>query len=517
MAKSNTEDLDKIAAGVAAKQAEKRAQAKKKPTPAPEPEPVVDDSIITDDIDDTEADEIIDESENAPVGTISQAKPAGAVKAITKDDLMAMLPNLPHAEKEKRASDMLVNLDAYKKKIIIENGLTDEEANQAVHRRASRNARDIDNEWVEAHPASAVISIEKGKEDNLGLTNEEHAKLVTTTSIRLNLIENRDVSSMKIRTVPQGISRLEYIRQLGTTATHSIPLPGMGDYCTFRGATSAEIVGSHLGDEGTVRENIDHIMTFIYDHYVSGNLIKKYDESGRIVVTYDQFRSTFPYFDADLALLAIALASTTDDPIHLDTRCPKCGQSFHWSFNPHRLFTTDSLSGWSRDKANEILAHKNDPAWLLDHAAKATDATLYESPVTKNRFLVQYPSAARVATVIDAAERMNLDAENALDSAVTSDATLLREMWIYDPSSDSYIHFEEGDIEDILRALPLLHEADFGLLHRFGRDVYYDLDMEVKGVRCTNCGDTRPYVITPTDILFSRARESFQETLSVDI
>ena len=470
-------------------------------------------------IDDDDLDEDYEANVSAPASVQGPEEGAVAVKPITKQSIMDMMPRISKlGDREARASAIYDSMQSYRKQIMIENGLTAEEADRAVQKRASREATKSENDWVDAHPHTGVITINAEDADNLQLTDEEHAKLVTTKSIHLVMVEDKEIKNIKTKRLPSGTNKLDFIRKLNTMSNAQVVLPMLGDICTFRGATASEIVSSHLGDadveDKTELEIISLMMPFIYEHYVDGHYIHKYDENGKIILSYDDFCDQFPFYDGNMALYGIFLASAAPS-YDLSLNCPHCRKNFPWKMLPKKMFQPEALDDETRKKVEEIEAHRDDVDWLMNSAAESMKATVWENPDTKNRFAVQAPSITRASTVMTAMRNAGIDnnSQNTADILVGGNAMMLAGMYIYDPETDDYIEFTDSlsDTEDMIKALPSLYESDFNQISKFAQSRFYSPTFNSGKIVCPQCGKDTFYSATPVDLLFRHAQESYQE------
>lgn len=468
--------------------------------------------LSDDDIDDEEASQIVEEAEKSQ----ESSSEIESVPMITKEEIASIMPDIDAKIRGPHAEMLLKSMKDYRNRLITEEGLTPEEANKAVRSRANREAKKANDKWLDDHPHTGVISIKKDKEGELGLTKEEHEKLVSTKVIELHLITDEDLKHTKVANIPTGGSKLDYIRTLSSIAAHSVAMISLGDLSTFRSATSAEIVRSGItSDAKTPMENVDRLASFIYDHFVSCHTFSKYNEQNAVVLSYQDFCDKFPFFEIPMAEYAIYQASSPRS-LDIDLTCDRCNKSFKWNMVPDKMLSVNSFSVNERKEFDAINAHIGNSEWLKANSEKKMEATIMESPITKNRYVIQNPSISRAKRVMQAATNLGLyeaqegTDESTLNSRIIACAMMLNSMYIYSEKDDAYIEFKTDEVEDILKALPSLSNEDFFLINRFTLNYYYAPTFSSGMIKCPNCGRDIEFTPNAETLLFLYAREEFK-------
>ena len=248
----------------------------KKESPA---QPTSDSGMIVDD--DIDMDQFKKEQEAHAAKAAEEYEKKKVQFNITMNDVKATMPSITGDELDKKSLEMMGNLKKYRTNLIVNEGMTPEEADEATRNRMKHLGTKINNEWIDQHPHTGVITVNKEDADKLGLTQEEHDKLVTTKSIKLVCIENKELETLKVIDTPTVTKdKLQYIRKSNNAgARYSIPLPIFGDYVTFHGATARALMqeGIDKQNESTLQA-LERKAQFVYDHFIGSRLTSKYND-----------------------------------------------------------------------------------------------------------------------------------------------------------------------------------------------------------------------------------------------
>lgn len=491
--------------------AEKKEEVTSSNTPVstPKEEPMV---FTDDDLTDDDANVIVQNAENAQ----KNAEKDTSVKMLTKDDIADFMPDIDSSIRTKKADAIFKNMMDYRNKLITDEGLTPEEANKAIMSRSKKVASSENNKWLDDHPHTGVITIEKGKEDELALTKEEHEKLVSTNVIELHLVTSEELKHTQLANIPSGGSKLDYVRTLNSMAARTVAMPALGDTAIFRSATSAEIIRSGITSEAkTPLESIDKIASFLYDHFVSCHTFSKYDDKNMNILSYQEFCDKFPFFEIPMAEYAIYAASSPEY-ITVDLSCNRCHNPFKWDMHPDKMLDIDAFNERERKEYDTINAHFNNVEWLTENSNKKMTATIMESPISKNRFVVQNPTISRAKQVMQAANDLGLydvqdgTDESDLNTTVIACAMMLNSLYIYSEKDHGYIQFGADEVEDLLKVLPSIPNDDFRMINKFSLDYYYAPSFSSGTIRCPKCNSDITFNPTADQLLFLYAREEFR-------
>ena len=120
---------------------------------------------------------------------------------LSDDDLMSFMPDVPADIASTKTAGMKEDLTAYKKSLIIDSGFTVEEANEAMMNKAKKDAGEINNEYLKENPTLGVIEVNKTDADKLEFTAEERDKLAKVKSIKLMVVEDKELKNLKVEKV----------------------------------------------------------------------------------------------------------------------------------------------------------------------------------------------------------------------------------------------------------------------------------------------------------------------------
>ena len=164
------------------------------PSSTPEPSIIDDDDVVIAGMD---TDELKEEAASTvPVVNTAELEIAKTVEEHLQDFAKADPVNYA---KEK---DTLINdLIDHRRKLVIESGLTEEEATTAVKRRAIKKADELNAKYstAAAEPGVAVVKIDKTQADKVEFTDEEKTKMSKAKAIRLVEVEDSSLLTIPIK------------------------------------------------------------------------------------------------------------------------------------------------------------------------------------------------------------------------------------------------------------------------------------------------------------------------------
>ena len=380
-----------------------------------------------------------------------------------------------------------------------------EQAKAAAEEEAQEILQEsIPQKPVEEKPAEIVINKEQNVDD-LGLTEEEHKKLERAKRIKLVLVEDKELANIVIERPPEE-HKADYIRFVeGSISNYSVPLPMFGDFVTFKGAQILQILNAVNFEDARLHEVLSTQAQLIYDKLIGGSLIRKYDENGKTVMTYNEFVNKFPYPDVDLAIYAIACASSGEETT-ASLRCNMCKHEWEHKFNIKKLLNTDSMAETYKDRTEMILAHKGDADKLkLIHDAN-NKVYRYKSPFTNNIYDLSYPTIARAIDVLK-----RIDEENQAEIYMSIVLLFLSRILIYNNNSDKYIEVSANEPDLLAQtARNLANEDTIMLANQIQKDMTYQVQFKLPGA-CPSCGNAIDMNVSIQNLIFLMARDSMAE------
>lgn len=429
-------------------------------------------------------------------------------------DMENPLDSLPPEER--------VKYTEYKKSLLIE-GLSPKEASIAVANKIKKDyaidnpttggnvsLNELKEELLEDETPDTTVGmiyLDKTKQpvENLGLTEEEHAKLRTTKAINLVLVEDEALKNIKVERVDSD-HKADYVKSIeGALSRYSVPLPYYGDFVTFKGSQLIQLYSSISYPDDAIEEAIDKKASLVYDKILSGGILKKFDEKGRIVLEYDEFANKFPLHDLDLALYGILVASSMEET-ETEITCDECKSNYPFKYKIRSILDTSDMPDRYKERIDKIIGNKSKPAELRAMHDDWAKGTMYQSPFTNNIYVVSYPSVARAATIY----RL-IDQKDIVISSAAAIACFLQEVYIYNEKTGSYIQVTEDEPEIMLDTLVSITEEDHRMLQN---RINAEYDFKIKFTlhsKCPHCGKEMTHDLNIESLVFWRVLGSITE------
>lgn len=476
----------------------------KKESPA---QPTSDSGMIVDD--DIDMDQFKKEQEAHAAKAAEEYEKKKVQFNITMNDVKATMPSITGEELDKKSIEMMGNLKKYRTNLIVNEGMTPEEADEATRNRMKHLGTKINNEWIDQHPHTGVITVNKEDADKLELTQEEHDKLVTTKSIKLVCIENKELESLKVIDAPSVTKdKLQYIRRSNNAgARYSIPLPSFGDYVTFHGATARALMQEGIDKQNeSALQALERKAQFVYDHLIGSSLMSKYNENGVTILTFEDFCDRFPWFDLDLAIYAIYVASSPETYSGGIT-CSFCKEQFDYDFHADKMLITDDFPDSIKKSIDDILRNVSDKEGMQKIHDDNMAARLMKSPKTKNVYSLQSPSINKARSVF---KYKSTETEDDFNTIVNM--LIIREMWIWIPEEQSYVHINPDEQDLMFELTKDMNEYDFRLITKFLAEYLYVPRFGAK-TKCPNCGNDLVLDTSIDELVFLLAQDITAEIL----
>lgn len=476
----------------------------KKETPV---QPTSDSGMIVDD--DIDMDQFRREQEAHAAKAAEEYEKKKVQFNITMNDVKATMPSITGEELDKKSIEMMGNLKKYRTNLIVNEGMTPEEADEATRNRMKHLGTKINNEWIDQHPHTGVITVNKENADKLELTQEEHDKLITTKSIKLVCIENKELESLKVIDAPSVTKdKLQYIRKSNNAgARYSIPLPAFGDYVTFHGATARALMQEGIDKQNeSALQALERKAQFVYDHLIGSSLMSKYNENGVTILTFDDFCDRFPWFDLDLAIYAIYVASSPETYSGGIT-CSFCKEEFDYDFHADKMLITDYFPDNIKKSIDDILRNVSDKEGMQKIHDDNMAARLMKSPKTKNVYSLQSPSINKARSVF---KYKSTETEDDFNTIVNM--LIIREMWIWIPEEQSYVHINPDEQDLMFELTKDMNEYDFRLITKFLAEYLYVPRFGAK-TKCPNCGNDLVLDTSIDELVFLLAQDITAEIL----
>ena len=430
----------------------------------------------------------------------------GSVTDGQRQIMAAYLPNVPEDERYEFAHPVFDQVDDELRLMIVQAHMPVRDAQQAVYNNAIQTLQAANAKYMEEHPTTASIVIDKTSDVNdLGLTKEEHDKLERVKKLRLVLIEDKDLANIELEH-PDERHKIDYIRSVeGSGSTYSVPLPMFGDFITVKGAQIIQMANLVQFEDSDVVEKLGLKASLIYDKLINGSILKKYNEEGVSKMSYAEFINKFPYEDVDIAVFAILCASTIEESSTSMT-CPNCSHTWNQHYNVKKLLKMDNIPELYKRRTEDILANKSNDVALRALYEDRRKVRRYKSPFTNNIYDLSYPTVARV---IDLMKRVdNKDPLMVYNSAI---AMYLNQVLIYNGKTGKYIPVSAEDPGLMLDTIQTLTNEDVTMIANNVRDdLHYSVDF-VMDAECPNCKRSLPQTLSIDTAIFLTAQDSLVE------
>ena len=441
---------------------------------------------------------IPDMSEEDYASTTEQAN-------LSSEDIEKLAPHLPEDKRAELSTALLNDKSKYVKQLIM-NGFTPDEAEEAAVNRFKKEIISQDEEYAKKNPDIGIIRMDKTDTavEDLKLTPEEHEKLVPTKAIKLVLVEDADLKNIEIENVATD-HKVDYIRNLeGSLSKYSVPIPIYGDFMSFRGAQLIQIANLESRDDDRLEDDLNRKASLIYNKLIGGTLIKKFDDNGKSIMSYQEFTNKFSYMDVDMAIFGILCASNPEEGSTTLT-CQKCNHTFEHKYNFKRLMTTDGLSDEIKQRYEDILENRTNSSALKILHDKTNKARRYKSPFTNNIYDIAVPSVARM---IDVFKRINQEDSVMVHNSIF--ASFINSMYIYNSANGKYLQIKDNEVDLMLDTISDIPQDDITMLQKQIATMSYAPRFAISG-NCPSCNTHYDISVNVDTLLFFKEHDLQRE------
>ena len=421
------------------------------------------------------------------------------------EEIEKLAPHLPEDKRNEISNDILSEKSKYIRQLILD-GFSPEEAEQAAANRFKKKLTDADTEYAEKNPELGVIRMDKTDTavEDLKLTPEEHEKLVPTKAIKLVLVEDADLKNIEIENVSSE-HKVDYIRNLeGSLSKYSVPIPIYGDFMSFRGAQLIQIANLESRDDDRLEDDLNRKASLIYSKLMNGTLIKKFDENGKTIMSYQEFTNKFSYMDIDMAIFGILCASNPEEGSTTLT-CQKCNHTFEHKYNFKRLMTMDGLTDDIKQRYEDILDNRTNEIALRKLHDKTNKARRYKSPFTNNIYDIAVPSVARM---IDVFKRINQEDSVMVHNSIF--ASFINSMYIFNRKNGKYLQIKDSEIDLMLDTISDIPQDDITMLQKEIAKMSYAPRFAISG-NCPSCNTHYDISVNLDTLLFFKEHDLQRE------
>lgn len=441
------------------------------------------------------------------------------VIGISEDEIRSLFPaDMPDNIYQIKKSELLKEIEMYRKDLVMNEGFTSEEARVAALNRLKKKANEESVLYKTQNPDEVTVVVDKTQKDNISFTEDERDKLRKSKVIHLRVMDDAELSTINVKKIePERLSSA--IRCIdGGLSTYSVPLPIVGDFVTFKGASTVAFAKALYHTDDTTVEKLNKEAQFIYERLIGGAIYSKKDQNGNIIMNYDEFKKTFYTMDTALATYAIYVASSMEESeTSLTCTNPKCKQSFEWKYNVKGLLDLSDIPEEFQEKFNTVIANKVNPDILQKYAENMHLAKRIKSPFTKNIYEISCATIAKSLDVRRVLDEYAAEHNGEIDQIMYLLATMLEyidAIYIYDvsdTSGDSYIEIRDNGTIDryklMIEALEDLSEVEYNIIMGVASKMSYDPKFVLKS-KCPYCAQQMENELSVIELIFLKARDT---------
>lgn len=451
------------------------------------------------DIDETESDDDDEDTEEESALFSMDEIESELTFGLLDEDLRELAPDLTDEEFTQKLAIYRKQTAVYRKSLIINEGLDKEEADEAASNHLRKLISGENTKKLEENPKVGVIEINKKDVNELGLTEDEHAKLNRVKSINLVMVEDEELKNIKIKKVDKK-HKAKYLKVLdGNLSRYSVPLPATGDYVTFKGTQIMQILSTVKYEDDSLDEALTKKASLLYDRICDGNIIEKFDNRGKVKLTFNQFISDYKYHDLDMGLYAIMIA-TSKEEIETSLTCPDCHGTFEYTYNIKSLLNMDNISDKYKDITEQILANKSNKEKLIEINSENSLSQRFRSTITNNIYDVGLPSIGRAINLF-----RTIDQDDEVMIYLSAPALFLDKVLVYDQEEDDYYPIEENEYQDLMEFIQTIPDEELQLINKVASDKIYSPDFILKS-KCPLCGRDLENHFSIDQLVFLKAR-----------
>ena len=420
---------------------------------------------------------------------------------LTDETILESMPDIPENIAMNYIPDIRKKALEYRDTLMMKNALPAKDANTLALNKVNDLGDEYNIRYLKENPAMLNVTINKENEDKVTFTEEEQKKLTRSKIINLQVVEDVKIKTAKVKRIDKK-NKASYLRKMDSNLAHySVPLPFINDFVGFNGAQIARLIKTVRYDDMTVSELIAEKASLVYEKMVNGSHFRKTDENGNVVMSYTDFINKFMYYDLDMAIYGIVVASSLEETETL-VSCKDCGQRFTWKYNVKQLLYTDDFTDEMKEKFDNILTNKSKGDYLKSIYEKENQSTIVESSLTHNQYYINQPSLARAISVFS-----YMDAQDEVMNVLARIALFIDEILVYDNDTEDYIQIPEEERENMVIALQMLPQEELDILESFVKPMRFQPQFVLKSV-CKHCGQHIESGLLVDDLIFLRARDT---------
>lgn len=423
---------------------------------------------------------------------------------LTEEELRATMPDLDEETFINSSTKIRNELNSYRRNLILNNGFTVEEATKAAYNRAKKLGQEENDSYLEEHPTLGIVEIDKKNVDNVEFTPEEREKLTKVRAIKLKVVEDVELSSISVERIDVK-HKSAALQSLDTNLSqYSVPLPLMHDYCRFKGSQIVQLIQAVRYTDATLDEMISKKASLVYNQLCNSANLQKFDENGKIIMSFNDFINKFLFHDLDMAMYGILVASSMEE-IESSLTCGECNTTFQWKYNLKSLLNLDDISDDFKQTFDDILGHKTDDDYLQNLYNENHKSVRVKSPITQNIYELNYPTIARAINLYRI-----IDTEDETMLYLSAFALFITKIYVFNRKTGKYIDINEDEYKNLLDVLQMIPQEEIDIIQDFLKPYLYEPKFILKS-KCTQCGHKMQNTLSIDDLVFLKARDSSTE------
>ena len=418
--------------------------------------------------------------------------------------------HMPIPEQNDFLAKLRPDLEEYKRGLILNYGMTPEEAGQAMQARAKAKAIDEDRKWAEAHPNGVVVSIDASAKETVvnGLDEATRAKMVEATAVKLVVLDTMELAHLPVKPKDKRLP-MSRIRDISGSLSHySVPLLELGDYVTFNGVQSGALINATVDPKtDDWLDMLDKRASVLYKAFRGGTCHSRTNPDGT-EMSYDDFCNWYKYNDVDLGIYALVTASAMEvSTSNYICQNKNCGRPFEIKYNNKTLLDLSEIPDRYKQRLTEIDEFRSSPQKLSELIEKYDMGHRIQSPITYNVFEIHSPTIAQARKRVESCLDLMTD-----DNSINIFMLLyVSKLFIYDPEEQNYQEIDvDEDPREAFMAMDALHQVDLEIVSKFLEDRNYTPRFRIK-VSCPHCKREAVDNLNINNLLFLQARASLTE------
>lgn len=466
------------------------------PAPAtPEPSVIDDDDVVIAGMDTEELK--VEAASTEPVLTTAENQIHNLVEENLKDFAKADPVHYP-AERDR----IIGSIIDYRRKLIVESGLTEEEATSAVTRRAIKEASEINSKYTTAaaEPNVAIVKIDKTQSENVEFTEEEKEKMSKAKAIRLVEVEDSSLLTIPIKTSDSDDILFTAIHRASCNVSkYNMPMINTFDNCDFTGATTIQLVQAVYDENDSDYHRYQEQLELVYTKFQGSTTMDKYDIEGNTIMTKEDFAKWFRFFDIPVAMYAIYVASSTET-ITSSFKCEACEKDYDFEYNTKKLISYEGIPDKFQADLDSVLRLSADREGLTELKANSRRGKRFQSQFTKNIYDISSPSVARALNVL-----RYVNPRDSYARYLSMYAMMFDSIFVYDPSDKQYIEIKSDNPRAILSFLYDIIDTELKLITKVINDFYFIPTFKLTR-KCPHCGNVEDITFSIDELVFLKAQ-----------